>query len=71
MFLFICLFIFGCERAFSSCGEQGLLFSCGTQASHCGGFSYARALVLGLAGFHGCGTRAQNLQLLGSRAQAQ
>ena len=27
-----------CKQAFSSCGEQGLLSSCGAQASHCGGF---------------------------------
>ena len=26
---------------FSSCNEQGLLSSCGAQASHCSGFSYA------------------------------
>ena len=71
MYVVIYLFIFGCEGAFSSYGEQGLLFGSGTEASHCSGFSCARALVLGLAGFSRCGTQAQNLQLLGSRAQAQ
>ena len=39
---------------FSSCGEQGLLSSCGVRASHCGGFSccgtWARASVVGHVG---------------------
>ena len=45
MFLFYAiLFIFGCAEClwlhglFSSLGEQGLPSSCGTRASHCGGF---------------------------------
>ena len=49
------LFIFGCAGSsllrglFSSSGEQGLLSSCGAQASHCGGFSgcTAQARALG------------------------
>ena len=38
-------FIFGSDGSLllhgvcSSCSEQGLLFCCGVQASHCGGFS--------------------------------
>ena len=28
-----------CAQAFSSCGEQGSLSSCGMQAFHCDGFS--------------------------------
>ena len=32
---------------FATGGEQGLLSSCGAQASHCGGFSCCGALVLG------------------------
>ena len=35
-----------CAWAFSSCGEQGLLSSCGAQASHCGGFSCCRVQAL-------------------------
>ena len=35
-----------CKRAFSSCGEWGLLSSWGVQASHCGGFSCCRAQAL-------------------------
>ena len=46
-------FIFGCarpwllQRLLSSCSEQGLLSSCGVQASHCGGFACCRAQALG------------------------
>ena len=49
-FLFLilkhCLFIFDCMQPFSSCGEWGLLSSCGAQASHCGGFSCCGAQAL-------------------------
>ena len=38
------LYCFLC--AFSSFSEWGLLSSCGSQASHCGGFSYRRAWAL-------------------------
>ena len=37
-----------CTWAVSSCGEQGLLSSCGAWASHCSGFSCCRAWALGL-----------------------
>ena len=33
-------------QAFSSCGEWGLLSSCGVQASRCGGFSHCRTWTL-------------------------
>ena len=33
-------------RLFSSCGEQGLLCSCGVRSSYCGGFSFYRAWAL-------------------------
>ena len=36
-----------CVRAFFSCGEQGLLSSCGAQASSCGAFSCCRVWALG------------------------
>ena len=42
---------FGCAESlllcglFSSCSEQGLHFSCRTQASHCSGFSYCGLLM--------------------------
>ena len=71
------LFIFGCVSSsllcglFSSCSKQGLLCSCGTQASHCGGFSCFGAWALGHSDFRSCDTWAQQLQLLGSKAQAQ
>ena len=37
-----------CKRAFSSCGERGLLSGCGMRASHCSGFSCCRAWGLGM-----------------------
>lgn len=36
---FACLGLCCCTQVFSSCREQGLLFSCGAWACHCGGFS--------------------------------
>ena len=50
-FFFKCLFLAVlslccCAQAFSGCSEWGLLFSCGVQASHCGGFSCCRAHAL-------------------------
>ena len=47
-----------CLRAFSNCGEQGLL-------------SYWAAQVLGCAGPSTAGTQAQQLQIVGSRARPQ
>ena len=48
-----------CAWAIPSCGEWGLLSSCGTQASHCGGFSCCEAQALGARarhmGFSSCG----------------
>ena len=76
-FIFIYLFSFGCAvssllyRLSSSCGERGLLSSCSAGASHCGGFSCCRARTLGFEGVSSSGTWAQQLQLPGSRAQAQ
>ena len=37
-------------RLLSSCGEWGLLSSCGVQASRCGGFSRCEARALGRTG---------------------
>ena len=44
---------------FSSCGNQGLLSSCGAQASHCHGFSCCGARALGHSGFSSCSVRTQ------------
>ena len=44
--------------------EQGILFSCGKQASHCGGFSYCRAWALGHTGFGNCGFEALDRGLI-------
>ena len=83
--LFICSsFIFGCTgssllRAFSSFGEQGLLSTCGVQASHCCGFSCDGARALGIrasvAAAHGsssCSSQAlrHRLNICGTRAQS-
>ena len=47
---FLAAQVFIAAQAFSSCSEQGLLFSCGAWASHCGGFSHCRAQALQHAG---------------------
>ena len=54
-----------CARAFSSCGERGLL-GYGAQASHCRGFSPCGAQALGTRasvvvahGLSSCGSQAQ------------
>ena len=60
-----------CVRAFCSCNKQGLLFSCGTRASHCGGFSYCGARPLGRTGLRRGSMWSHQLRLPGSRAQAQ
>ena len=49
--------------AFSSCGKWGILFSCESWASHCGGFSCCRAWALGCAGFSSCGFQALESRL--------
>lgn len=59
-----------CMWAFSSCGERGLL-SCGAWASHWSGFSCGGAGALGRTGFSSCRAWAEQLRLLGSRAQAE
>ena len=67
------LFIFGYTGSsmllglFSSCGEWGILSSCGVRASHCGGFSCCEAEPLGCRGFRSCSPWAQQLWLPGSR----
>ena len=55
-----------CVWTSSSCGEQGLLSSCGAQASHCSSFSIAkhRLLVSALQQLWPTGLVA--LQLVGS-----
>ena len=46
------------RRLFSSCGKPGLLSTCGSRVSHCGGFSCCGARALGRAGFSKCGFQA-------------
>ena len=54
------------HRVFSSCGEQGLLSSCGSQASHCGGFFCCKAQAPGCTGFSSCDSRALEHKFTGS-----
>ena len=65
-----------CARAFSSCGEQGLL-CCGAWASHCGGFSPCGARALGTRasvvvarGLSSCGSWALECRLSSCDARA-
>ena len=59
-----------CAGPFSSCGEWGLLSSCGTQASHCGALSCCRARAPGagaaVAAAHGSVSAAPGLWSTGS-----
>ena len=74
LFIYLFLTVLGrhCSTGFSLvAGKQGLLSSCGAPASHRGGFSCCRAQALGLRGFSSCGTWVPQLQLPGSRVQAQ
>ena len=63
--LFYYYLIFGCAGSsllhgfFSNSGKQGLFPSCGTQASHRGGFSWCRVQALGHAGFSSSSPQAQ------------
>ena len=50
-------FVF-CFVFFSSCGGQGLLFTCSVQASHCDGF-LLQSMGSRPMGFSGCGTLSQ------------
>ena len=51
-----------CMQTFFSCGKQGPLSSCGTDASCCVGFCYCGARALGHLGFSSTGPWAQSLQ---------
>ena len=57
IYFWLC-WVFVAVQAFSGCGEQGLLSSCGVQASYCGGFSHSRAWAPG-HGLCSCGSWVQ------------
>ena len=69
IYLFVCLFIFGCVGSSLLCAgflqlrRAEATLRCSARASHCGGLSRSRARALG--------ARAQQLWHVGSRAQAQ
>lgn len=57
IYLIQCSIVLGlccCAQAFSSCGELGLLSSCGAQAAHCSDFSRG-AWALGMPASVGTG----------------
>ena len=54
-----------CAQAFPSHAEQGLLCSCGAQASHCGGFPRCARWIQRHPAFRWCSMRAQWLWLAG------
>ena len=58
IFILTALGLCCCVQDFSSCGERGLLSSCGVWASHSSGFSSCRAQALGHTGFSSCGRQA-------------
>ena len=71
LLIYFCLcWVFIVASAFSSCGEQELLFSCHVQTSHFGGFSCCEA-SLGPEGFSGCPSQALEHRLDSCGAGAQ
>ena len=57
-------------RAFSFCGEGGLLSSCSAGASHCGGYSRCGGQALGHVGFDSCNEWTPERGLSSCGAQA-
>ena len=59
----LCIFLvsLGLYRCMHSCGEQGLLSSCGAWASFCSGFSCWGAWALEHVGFSSCSSWTQLL----------
>ena len=53
------------RSSFVWCGEQVLLLTCDSRASHGGSFSCCRAQALGCVCFSSCSTGAQQLRLSG------
>ena len=72
-FVYLILTVLGlcCCMGLSLASESRGYSSCNAQASHCGGFSSCIVQALCHMSVGICGTWAQSLQLLGSRAQAQ
>ena len=66
--LFLALLGLHCCLGFSL-GAERRGSSLAAQASHCSGFSYREVWALGHKGFSSCSMWAQQLKLLGFRAQ--
>ena len=60
----------GYMQIFSSFSKKGLLSTCGSWASYCGGFSCCRAQALGHVSFNSSGSRALEHRLNNCGAQA-
>ena len=54
IYLFLAVLSLHCCTGFSLAAVSRVTLHCGTWASHCGGFSYCRALALGCVGFSSC-----------------
>ena len=63
--------VFVAARGLSPVVASGATPRCGARGSHWGGPCCCRARAPGRMGFSSCGTQAQQLWLVGSRAQAQ
>ena len=71
LFIFLCAGSSLLLRLFPSCGERGLLSSCGVRTSHCGGFSCWEAWALGPIGLSTYGSQALEHRLDSCGAWAQ
>ena len=70
IYLWLC-WVFVAAQAFLWLWGLETTFSLWCAVSYCLGFSWCGAWILGFTGFSSCGKLAQEVQLLGSRAQAQ
>ena len=78
LFLFFCCtdfwlcWVWAAVRAFSGCGERGLLSGCSARTPRCGAFSCCGgwASVVEAGGLGNCGSRALELGLRSGAAQA-
>ena len=58
IYFWLCWAFVAVHGLFTRCCEQGLLSSCGAEASHCGAFSCCGPRALWPVGFNSCGTWA-------------
>ena len=70
-FYFLLSWVFVAAHGFLQLLRAEATLHCGARSSHCGGFSLLWSTGSTCVGFSTCGTRAPQLWLVGSRAQAQ